>query len=133
MNAQPARLDGLRAVVTGVASGIGAAIVARFVSEGATVIGFDLKGRESPEASCEMVSCDVSEPEVVEQSVTAVARRLGGIDLLVKNAGVQIPGHFATLSVAAWDTIHSVILRGAWLTMRSACPYLAASPAGRGR
>lgn len=130
MSGQPARLHGLRAVVTGAASGIGAAIVGRFVSEGAVVLGFDLEGRESPEATCEMVSCDVSEPDGVEQSVTAAAQRLGGIDLLVNNAGIQIPGHLATLSVADWDTIHSVILKGAWLTMRSATPYLSASPAG---
>jgi NAD(P)-dependent dehydrogenase (short-subunit alcohol dehydrogenase family) len=113
------RLDGRRALVTGGASGIGATIVRRFREEGAEVLAGDLSGGE--------LELDVRSRESVEKGVAAAVARLGGLDVLVCNAGRPVLGSVAELSEADWDDGLATNLKGVYLAAKAAWPHLAAS------
>lgn len=89
-------LKGKRAVVTGGAQGIGAAIVRRLAAEGATVAVLDLSAETAAAvlpAPHIGLGCDVSDTASVDAAFAEVARQLGGIDILVNNAGIgSAPG-----------------------------------------
>lgn len=112
-------LDGKVAVVTGGASGIGAAVAEAYPSKGATVVVLDrdlgpvreLVGR----AASADIPCDVTQEASVAAAVAAVTRQFGTIDVLVNSAGVAVLGPAEDLALEAWDATMSVNLRGAFL------------------
>jgi NAD(P)-dependent dehydrogenase (short-subunit alcohol dehydrogenase family) len=110
------RLAGKRALVTGGASGIGAAIVERFRQEGAEVVAADLAGGE--------LTMDVRSSSSVEAGFEAAVERLGGLDAVVCNAGVPAVGAAHELDEGAWDEALATNLRGVFLTARTAWPHL---------
>lgn len=116
MTAAGQRLPGVRAVVTGGASGIGAAVVQRFTAEGASVLAADVEGGD--------VLVDVTSSASVEAAIADIVDRLGGIDVVVCNAGISIVGELATLSESAWDRGMAVNLKGVFLTVKHAWPHL---------
>ena len=83
-------LTGLRALVTGAGSGIGAAIAARLKQGGAEVLIVDVDPATSPD-----VVADVADTAAVADLFTHVRRKLGGLDVLVNNVGVAGPGDCA--------------------------------------
>jgi 3-oxoacyl-[acyl-carrier protein] reductase len=115
------RLAGKRALVTGAASGIGAAISARLAADGAHVITAD----RAP--GCELL-VDVAAPDAAQQLVAACAGRL---DILVPNAGVSafepLDGH----SDAVWATTLDIDLHAVFRTIRACTPLLKAAGSGR--
>ncbi len=113
------RLHGKRALVTGGASGIGAAIVARYREEGAAVVVADLDGGDVP--------CDVRSLASVETTVSAAVDRLGGLDTLVCNAGRPVLGAAHELDEDEWDDGLATNLRSVFLCAKAAWPHLAAS------
>lgn len=123
-------LAGKRVLVTAGASGIGLEIVRRFASAGARVLACDVQGasldalrRELPETfGC---LADVSSEADVARLFEAVDRELGGLDVLVNNAGVAGPtGGVETLSLADWERTLAVNLTGQFLCTRLAVPRL---------
>lgn len=110
------RLHGKRVLVTGGASGIGAATVQRFRAEGARVIAADLTGGD--------LTIDVRSGAAVEAAVTAAADELGGLDTIVCNAGVPVVGAVHELEEQAWDDGLATNLTGVFLTARAAWPHL---------
>jgi NAD(P)-dependent dehydrogenase (short-subunit alcohol dehydrogenase family) len=110
------RLAGKRALVTGGASGIGAAIVARFRSEGADVVAADVDGGE--------VTMDVRSSSSVEAGVSAAVERLGRLDAVVCNAGIPAVGAAHELEERAWDEALATNVRGVFLTARATWPHL---------
>jgi NAD(P)-dependent dehydrogenase (short-subunit alcohol dehydrogenase family) len=130
------RFAGARAIVTGAARGIGLAVAARLQREGALVAGLDLDtslhagGVAEWGPGIHAITADVSNPQAIESAFAQGIALLGGIDILVNNAGIQIPGHIALLAIEDWDRLHSVNLRGAWLTIRTAYPHLRESKSG---
>lgn len=108
------RLAGQVALVTGAASGIGAAVARRFAEEGASVVAADLA--ELPAApGIEPRTLDVADPASVEAAVEAVLARHGRIDSLVHAAGIGQEIPFLDTPLATFDRIIAVNLRGTFL------------------
>ncbi|MDX6685906.1 MAG: hypothetical protein QOF86_2034, partial [Baekduia sp.] len=82
---------GMRAVVTGGASGIGLATACLLVERGARVAVLDRSADPAP-VDAEQVRCDVGDDASVRSAVTAAAEALGGIDILINNAGIGARG-----------------------------------------
>ena len=113
-------LRGKCAIVTGAASGIGKASAEALTASGAEVLGFDLIASS---AAFDVIFCDVSSESSVKTAVAEAARRLGGIDILVNSAGIQLDMDLADLDVAVLDKMYAVNLRGPILVMRACLPH----------
>ena len=124
-------LDGLRALVGGASSGLGAAIARRLADEGANVA---LAARSSDRLSAHAdaisglaVPADLASPDGPRAAVERAVEGLGGLDLLVVNSGGPPGGDFATLDEAMWSRAIDGVL---WSTLRliqSGLPHLRAS------
>ena len=84
-------LEGKTVVVTGGASGIGAAVVDEFLNQGCNVVVSDLTEKESDNNRLLYVKCDVTKRSDVKEVVAKTVERFGTIDILVNNAGINIP------------------------------------------
>ena len=132
-------LAGQRALVTGGASGIGRAIALALAAEGARVAVVDRAPLERIEAvAAEMggegacaLQADVAEEDQVLAMIDAVLARLGGLDLLVNNAGILIEKPLLETSAADFDRLIGVNLRGVFLVGREALRAMARQGAGR--
>lgn len=103
-------LEGRRALVTGAATGIGAATVARFEAEGATVLGVDVA------PGFDGFVADVTDPEQMAAAVKAA----GELDVCVANAGVSLMQPFLEGDLAAWRRVVEVNLFGVMVTLQAA-------------
>jgi NAD(P)-dependent dehydrogenase (short-subunit alcohol dehydrogenase family) len=108
-------LQGRAAVVTGAASGIGAATVAALQDAGTRVAGLDLERCPAADVS---IGVDVADEESVVAGVVAAVDALGSLDVAVVNAGVGGMSALLQMRVEEWDRVMGVNLRGAFLTMR---------------
>ncbi len=105
------------AVVTGGASGIGAATVALLRDRGAHVYSLDVL----PEAS---YHADVASFDQVRRAVDEIAGRHGRVDAVIASAGIQAYGTALTTTDEEWDRVLAVNLRGVWNVSRAALPYM---------
>ncbi|MFF5932570.1 SDR family NAD(P)-dependent oxidoreductase [Streptomyces sp. NPDC012508] len=121
-------LIGLRAVVTGGASGIGLATAELLAARGAAVAVLDLAPDGLPAALLGH-RADVTDDVSVRSAVTAAAAGLGGIDILVNNAGIGAVGTVEDNDDAQWHRVLDVNLLGIVRTVRAALPCLRASRA----
>jgi 2-keto-3-deoxy-L-fuconate dehydrogenase len=121
-------LDGLVALVTGGASGIGAAIAARLQADGARVAVLDLNADTAAEGQLAVV-CDVSDDASVRAAVARVVEELGGLDLVINNAGIGAAGTVADNSDEEWHRVLDVNVLGMVRITRAALPHLRASSA----
>ena len=114
------------AVVTGAASGVGAACAALLIERGWTVIGLDKTLGEPATAPVGLTALqvDVSSPADVDRVFSAVTARFAGIDALISSAGTLRVGPIETATVADYDAVFEVNVRGAWLCARAALPLL---------
>ena len=134
------RLDRKAVLVTGAASGIGAACAARFAAEGASVAGVDLQkpvggSWQAIEASAPRSlfrdGVDVRDEDGVAQAVAAVLEAFGRIDVLVNAAGVGSGGARAhELSREEWERVLDINLKGSWLVARQVLPAMLAQRSG---
>jgi len=115
---------GLTAIVTGGASGIGAATAELLMSRGATVAILDRTLGETAKPELLAVSCDITNAAAVIQGVDLVAERLGGIDVLINNAGIGAVGDIAANSDDEWHRVLDVNVIGIARVSRAALPYL---------
>jgi NAD(P)-dependent dehydrogenase (short-subunit alcohol dehydrogenase family) len=123
------RLHGKRAFVTGAASGIGLAVVQRLAADGATVAGFDL---EEPKASISFVG-DVAREADVQAAVEQAAAELGGLDIVIANAGTQLTNvetRADGLDIEAWQRTIDVNLACVFLTAKHGARALLVSGGG---
>ena len=117
---QQGEFAGLVAVVTGGASGIGAAVADRLAAEGATVAVLDLA--ESPAHASFPV--DIADDASVRAAVAGVVERFGGIDVLVNNAGIGAQGTVEAATDADWARVLDVNVVGTARVTRAALPHL---------
>jgi NAD(P)-dependent dehydrogenase (short-subunit alcohol dehydrogenase family) len=107
-------LDGKVAVITGGASGIGAAIASAYTAKGAKVVILDLTEPTEP-GDVAAFTCDVTDQASVVAAVDQVMQLHGRIDVLVNSAGVVQLAPAEELSLSAWNTTLAVNLTGAFL------------------
>jgi NAD(P)-dependent dehydrogenase (short-subunit alcohol dehydrogenase family) len=116
-------MSGLKAVVTGGASGIGLATSRMLAEQGATVAVIDLDPSGVPEPLI-AVQADLRDDASVRAAVEAAAGRLGGLDILVNNAGVGAVGTVEDNPDKEWHRVLDVNVLGTVRTTRAALPYL---------
>jgi NAD(P)-dependent dehydrogenase (short-subunit alcohol dehydrogenase family) len=113
-------LSGRTVVVTGAGSGIGRATALRFAREGAKVLVADLNAEGARKAVAEL-----SRPEVVNEVVTTAMETLGGLDVLVNNAGIMDRmSAAADTDDAEWDLVLRVNLTAPFQLTRAALPHM---------
>jgi 3-oxoacyl-[acyl-carrier protein] reductase len=128
------------AVVTGAGSGIGEACALKLSQRGYRVAVLDIRA-EAAEAVAtrirqgggvaEAIRVDVADSVAVNAAVTRAADQLGGIDVLVNNAGIVFQEPMETLSDVDWSRILTVNLTGAFYMARAVLPYMRARGGGR--
>lgn len=120
------RLTGRRAVVTGAARGIGAAIARRYVEEGAAVVIFDVDEARAAETassigpSCRAMAVDVSDELAVDAAFATLEHDEFAVDLLVNNAAVQREAALADQTLADFRVVVDTNLLGTFLCTRAA-------------
>jgi meso-butanediol dehydrogenase/(S,S)-butanediol dehydrogenase/diacetyl reductase len=123
-------LKGKRVLITGGASGIGAATATRFLEEGSSVVVLDrdAKGRKQIHAELPnlagTVDADVSNLKQVEAAFSDAVAMMGGVDVLVNNAGISIRHNFLDITPAEWDKIIAVNLTGVFYMAQTAARHM---------
>jgi 2-keto-3-deoxy-L-fuconate dehydrogenase len=123
---QMSEFDGLVAIVTGGASGIGAATAAMLLERGARVAVLDVTTDGVP-LDFVALQCDVTDASNVDSAVAAVAERLGGIDIVINNAGIGAAGDVSANPDDEWRHVLDVNVIGIARVTRAALPFLRAS------
>jgi 2-keto-3-deoxy-L-fuconate dehydrogenase len=116
--------DGLVAVVTGGASGIGAATAAKLRDRGARVAVLDRAYTDVNRTALLEVPCDVADAESARRAIDTVAGSLGSIDILVNNAGIGAAGDVTQNDDEEWHRVLSVNVIGIARVTRAALPLL---------
>jgi NAD(P)-dependent dehydrogenase (short-subunit alcohol dehydrogenase family) len=127
-------LDGHRALVTGAGAGIGYATCLRLRAEGAAVAALDIDADSAALVAKEIggtqVVADVCDGERMREAVHQVAEELGGLSILVNNAGVGAVRPLHRYSDRAYDRVVDVSMRGTFNGIRSAAPVMVAAGGG---
>lgn len=121
------RFDGRVAIITGAARGIGAGTAKRFADEGASVAIFDINEEQAAETAAGLggakalgVGVNVTDAASVEAGVAQVLDELGGLHVLVNNAGITRDNLLFKLTEEDWDAVMNVHLKGAFLMSKAA-------------
>lgn len=123
-------LHGKRVLITGGASGIGAATAARFLEEGCAVVALDRdeKGRAEIQRQLPQlagtVAADVSSLPQVESAFAQAVQLMGAVDVLVNNAGISIRHNFLEITPGEWDRVLAVNLTGVFYMAQTAARHM---------
>ncbi len=114
-------VNGKRVLVTGAANGIGRATAEAFAAEGARVIGLDI---QPATGTVPILRCDLTREDDIVAGVAKAVAELGGLDVLVNNAGIMKEAALGDVTAAHIDQHYAVNLRAAILVTREALPHL---------
>ena len=123
-------LEGKRVLITGGASGIGAATAARFLEEGSAVVVLDRDAKARERIRQELpdlagtVDADVSKLKQVETAVADAVEMMGGLDVLINNAGISIRHNFLDITPDEWDKVIAVNLTGVFYMAQAAARHM---------
>jgi NAD(P)-dependent dehydrogenase (short-subunit alcohol dehydrogenase family) len=123
-------LEGKRVLITGGASGIGAATAARFLEEGAAVCVLDRDEKARRRIQHELpdlagtLDADVSNLKEVEAAFADAVRIMGGVDVLINNAGISIRHPFLDITPQEWETVLAVNLTGVFYMAQAAARHM---------
>jgi NAD(P)-dependent dehydrogenase (short-subunit alcohol dehydrogenase family) len=123
-------LRGQRILITGAARGIGAALAERLASHGARLALVGLEPERMAEVATRcgqgtfVAECDVSSSEQVTEAIDASAEALGGLDVVVANAGIATGGPLRSQDMRSWERVIEINLLGVMYTDRAALPHL---------
>ena len=129
-------LDGKRVLITGGASGIGAATVARFLQEGSMVVVLDRdeagcrRIKEQHPSLAGTIDADVADPDSVARAFEQVDDLAGGLDVLINNAGISIRHAFTDITPAEWRRVMDVNLNGVFFVAQQAARRMLAAGGG---
>ena len=121
------------AVVTGGGSGIGLATCAALAKDGFTVAALDVQPAAASGVAAMTLRCDVTDESDITACTATVLRELGGIDVLVNNAGITGSSRATRCHetpVEEWDKVHAVNVRGPFLCSRAVLPSMIAAGSG---
>ena len=127
------RLAGRRSLVTGAARGIGRAVAEKMAGHGARVAVADIDAETAAKVAADIgeaamaVELDVTDASSWARAIASAEQAFGGLDVLVNNAGICIPGSVESLDEADWDRTMDVDLKSVFLGCRAAMPALARS------
>jgi NAD(P)-dependent dehydrogenase (short-subunit alcohol dehydrogenase family) len=130
-------LDGKRAIVTGAAAGLGFAMAKRLAESGARVMLWDCDEAALVRAASEIgaagtVMVDVADPAAIAAGVEESLKRMGGIDVLINNAGISGPNTVTwEYPIEDWRQVLDVNLTGVFLCCRAVIPHMLANGYGR--
>jgi NAD(P)-dependent dehydrogenase (short-subunit alcohol dehydrogenase family) len=133
VTAPAAEGGGQVAVVTGGGSGIGLATCERLAKDGFAVAVLDVQPAAAAGSAALILRCDVTQESDITACITTVLRELGGIDVLVNNAGITGSRQAARCHetpVQEWDKVHAVNVRGPFLCSRAVLPSMIAAGSG---
>ncbi len=123
-------LAGRRVLITGAARGIGAALAQKLASHGArlALVGLEPETMAAVAERCGegtfVTEADVSNREQITAAIDAAAEALGGLDVVVANAGIATGGPLRTQDVRSWERVIEINLLGVMYTDRAALPHL---------
>ena len=133
-------LDGKKAIVTGGAQGLGAAIVEHFAEEGCDVVIWDVNQEVADKVAAEIAErtgsaitadvVDVTDADRVRVAVDIAVARMGRLDIMVCNAGILISGDSIEMNAAAWRKVIDVDLTGYFLCAREAARVMVPNKQG---
>jgi NAD(P)-dependent dehydrogenase (short-subunit alcohol dehydrogenase family) len=139
-NGQERNLEGNRVIVTGGARGLGRAAALAFANRGADVAIVDID-REAAEAACEELSAfggrhchvqaDLSVRDEAFRTVAEVVAQLGGLEVLVNNAGTAAVEPLLEITEAEWDRVFSINLKGALFMLQATALHMKSHGGGR--
>src|SRR5512146_1133105 len=119
-----------RVLITGGASGIGAATATRFLEEGARVVVLDRDAKAGERMQRELaglsgvVNADVSNLNQVKAAFTEAVRTMGAVDVLINNAGISIRHNFLDITPEEWDMVLAVNLTGVFYVAQTAARHM---------
>jgi 3-oxoacyl-[acyl-carrier protein] reductase len=137
----PADFAVSKAVITGGAQGLGAAIARRLALEGMSVSLLDIQADRAKETAEDIAletgsptfsfACDMRDRAAVQQAFASAAEAMGGLDTYIGNAGITRDRMFHRLSDDDWDQVIAVNLTGVYVGLRAAAPWLRTDAPGR--
>src|SRR5690606_10403305 len=113
----------MRSIVTGGSSGIGAEVVRQLLAEGAAVAVLD-RSAESVDSAPLSIRTDVADDASVRAGVASAVERLGGLDVLVNNAGIGAQGSVETFDAEPWRRVLEVNVLGTARVSAATLPHL---------
>ena len=135
------KLEGKNAVVTGGGRGVGRSISLEFAKEGANVVVNYAGNQKAADEVVEMITAmgrkavavkgDVGQEADAQKIIDTCVENFGSIHILINNAGISKPGMLHKLSVATWDEVVNVQMRGPWLCIKAASKYFMQQNYGR--